>query len=365
MDKKFKILAFSLFFILSIPALVHILNFKTINPLSGAYTKTKKQAFNLDAWNNKTFQDNTEQVLEENIGLRPQIIRLINELNFFFFKELNPKGLIVGKQNYLYEKSYWDTHAGLDFIGSIKIKKSVNKLEEFQTILNENNTKLLFVIAPDKVSHYPEFLPPEYSNHELTDSNNYLELKKHLTNSNLNIIDFNPYFKQLKDTASFPLFPKYGTHWSMFSLNCVMDTISKKVSAILDKKLSVYKVDKLNINRTPQGTDYDIGNFLNLFHQLPGPKLAYPNYSFTNKGYQPNILSIGDSFYVNIHESEISSKLFNEHDFLYYMKRVYNNNGKLINLPNDYKNYDMIIIETSITNIYQLQYNLLKQRTFQ
>jgi hypothetical protein len=358
MKKNHKILGVFLFVLLCIPALHHILGLKDINPLKGAYILTPLPDLSYRSWNKQDYQQKFEKYIEDNIGFRPQIVKLTNQINYSLFKELNPQGIIIGEENYLYEAPYILSKAGKDFIGSDSLNQISKNIKSLQKELNKIKTKLLVILAPDKVTFYPEYLPKKYRDRTPTDSTNFKVFSNLLIQDSINHIDFNRLFLRWKDTSKYPLFPKYGTHWSSYGWTLAADTIIKKLEGISSQKYNQISIKNIELTENLRDTDYDIGECLNLLFKLPSHSMAYPSLVFDSIYKKPKVLVLGDSYYVNIAKSTIPGGVFQTHDFLYYNERLYGDENKEINLPSDFMNYDFVIIEATTANIRMLCYGL-------
>lgn len=361
MSRFQKILSIFILIVISIPGIYHITGLKVLNPLKGAYKTTKIPVFKFSSFRNLEFQEKFEKYIEDHIGLRPQIVKLTNQLNYSLFKELNPQGVVVGKENYLFEIPYIMTQAGKDYLGHDRLEKISSTLKWLQHELNHDSIYLLVVLAPDKVTFMPEYLPEKFQNRE-ADSTNYKIFAQLLKEHSIPHIDFNPLFLAWKDTSRYPLFPKYGTHWSSYGWYLAADTLVRKLEGMSAKKLNSILVEEIEVSTKLRDTDYDIGESLNLLQKLPGHPMAYPKLKFESKYHKPDALVIGDSYYVNIATSGIPKGIFNVHDFLYYNKRVYSNNNKEVKLPEDFKNYNFVIIEATTANIKLLKYGLFQNK---
>ena len=66
--------------------------------------------------------------------------------------------VVIGKENYLYEKGYIDAFFGVDFIGHDSIAISAYKLKMIQDTLAKLNKTLLIILAPGKGDFFPEYI---------------------------------------------------------------------------------------------------------------------------------------------------------------------------------------------------------------
>jgi hypothetical protein len=75
--------------------------------------------------------------------------------------------------------------------------------------------QVLVILAPGKASYFPEFIPDEMAT--ITKLNtNYEGYKAELKESTVPFIDAHQWFRNMKDTSRYPLFPKCGIHWSKY-----------------------------------------------------------------------------------------------------------------------------------------------------
>ncbi len=81
----------------------------------------------------------------------------------------------------------------------------------------------------------------------------------------------------------------------------------------------------LKCRMIPRGTDYDVGDALNIFFKIPDQEMPYPyGYHYEEEGKtKPNLMVIADSYYWTIYNLHDSKKLWNEQDFRYYDLQVF------------------------------------------
>ncbi len=130
-----------------------------IAELKGEFTKAPNPALTLQSWLDGSFQTQKENYLNENFGFRNTLVRLNNQIAFSFYHRARSKGVIVGKENYLYGDTYVNAYYGNDFLGKSKIQETVRKLQFLRDTLKKKNIDLMVVIVPGKASFFPEFLP--------------------------------------------------------------------------------------------------------------------------------------------------------------------------------------------------------------
>ncbi|PLX07482.1 MAG: hypothetical protein C0596_11155 [Marinilabiliales bacterium] len=273
-----KLLFAVLFICLFVPLLVKSLNLVNEQPLGGVTYKIDKPILTDSTWFNGEFQILAERYINENIGLRGTVIRINNQIDFTFYKKTGAEKVVIGKDNYLYENNYIDAYLGTDYIGDEKINSLSNQAKKCEEIMEDMSIKLLFVFAPGKASFYPEYIPENYPKLEKSTKTNYKEFKKSLQSNNLNYIDFNSWFINMKDTSTYPLFHKAGIHWSYYGMYLCADSLIKKVEKDINKDLPELSLENLEISSEQRHTEYDLGNLMNLYYPIKTYDLAYPSY---------------------------------------------------------------------------------------
>jgi hypothetical protein len=301
-----------------------ISGFFGLRELQGAYVETEKPVFSFGAWFKGDFQSQAELYLNEKTGMKPLLVGINNEIDFRFYKQTNAKDIIIGKKNYLFEENYIDAWTGKDFIGLDKANDFADLYEKAHRILAENGVELIFVFAPGKATYHPEYIPDTYIAQK-QDETNYGIMSNLISQSGFNTIDFNNWFLEMKDTASYPLFPKAGIHWSYYGVYMCADSLISFIDDLLDKDIPEIYMHAMERDYEQRHTDYDLGNLMNLLCKIPGPEMAYPQIAYiTENKYRPDVLVIGDSFYWNLYYSGIPSNVFKSLDFWYYNSSYYN-----------------------------------------
>lgn len=310
--------------ILLFPMLNDNLNLFKIKALNGAFKTLSKPKLDYKTWWNGTFQDSYTEYKSQSIKFRPVFVRINNQLDFSLFKKTNATKLVIGKQNYLFEDNYINAYTGKDFIGIAEINKKVKRALRVQQALENIGVDMIFVFLPGKATYFSEFIPNRFLN-SLSDSTNYKYFKEKTVNSGLNIIDYNDWFLRMKDTVNLPLYPKCGIHWSYYGMYLVADSLINFIDSRLSYDIPTLCLNSIEISEEQRGTDYDIGNTLNLLFPISTYPMPYPNISYNTEHKQkPKVLVIGDSYYWNMYYSGIPGNVFSKLDFWYYNHNIHN-----------------------------------------
>lgn len=338
-----------LFSLLFLPILQQVFEFKKLEPLKGALVTPKNVTFSKSDWLEGLYQEKKEIYVNSNFGFRDFFVRLNNQVDFNVFDKANAKGVIVGKDNYLYELDYIKAYTGEDFIGMDSISNSLKRLKLIHDTLEKLNKHLLFVFAPGKAAFIPEYIPDKYMN--LQGTTNYSVFSERIKKLGLNCIDFHKWFNDSKSISRYPLFPQQGTHWSTYGATLAMDSLMKKIEAIAGIQIPRLKYSSFRTGKA-YDMNYDIAEGMNLLYDINGYELAYPNINTVDSinKVKPRVLVIGDSFYWEIFYLGIGKCFNSNHRFWYYNKEVYPDSYtkqllvENLNLSQEIEKYDFIII---------------------
>src|SRR5688572_9508536 len=80
--------------------------------LKGAYTLSPDITFDFKNWFDGSYSEKKGDYLRYNFGFRPDFVRIYNQLRFWLFKASATEGVIIGKENYIYEKNYIEEYFG-------------------------------------------------------------------------------------------------------------------------------------------------------------------------------------------------------------------------------------------------------------
>jgi len=314
------ILILSLLFIPTVQKQCLIFN---IQPLRGDFVLAEEPGFSWQNYFTGEFQEKFEKSIQDNVNLKPLMVRINNQLDFSLFNVPHAEGIVIGKKGYLYELPYIDSYLGKDFAGKNYIDDQLRKLRFLQDELKKKNKNLIFVIAPGKGSFYPEYIPDIYEleKKEITNYDYYVKRSKDL---NINLIDFKNYFQLMKDTASYPLYPKCSIHWSTYGYTIAQDSLAKYIKKTQNIDMPDMVRTGMDFPDSTRDTDYDVGEGLNLLWKISIPKMAYPRISFKHvkSKRRPLVLTIGDSFYNCFFDAGISPNMFEQYGYWYYNREI-------------------------------------------
>ena len=313
--------------ILTLTASVLQSNFELIRekPLKGYYPRSDKPGlgfFSKQRWFSGEFQEITAVKVNNNIGFRISCIRLFNQVEYSLFGLAHAKGFTVGKRQYLFEEEYIHEYLGHYFIGKKAIDGKLSQLKNVSDSLSAYHIPLILVYEPGKASFYPEYIPARFHAEKRTLSN-YDYFVKRSGEFRIPFLDLNSSFLRMKDTTRYPLFPKYGMHWSIYGSHIAADTLSKYIACRTGSRMPAFRPESYQLSDKSPGTDYDIGDIFNLALPLAPARGIYPVVPFNS--IPPGTLSaliIADSYYINLVET-YGRKMFASQEYWYYNNKLY------------------------------------------
>lgn len=290
-------------------------------PLKGAISSPENSYINHHDWFSNSYQEKEESYLNETFGFRSLFIRINNQIAFSLFRKAKANGVIIGRNNYLFEENYIKAWYGTDFIGYDSIKGRMERLKFIKDSLAGLNKNILLVFAAGKGTFFPEYIPGKYHTQKAT--TNYEAHIELAASYGIPFIDFNVWFSENKDKSAYPLYPQYGIHWSHYGMVLAADSILAHLGQMRNADISRITIESIEMAQ-PRGEDYDIADGMNILLRLRSFDMAYPEIGFesTSGTEKPSVLVVADSYYWGMFNLGIS-KAFNKSHFWFYNKEIY------------------------------------------
>jgi hypothetical protein len=275
------------------------------------YQKQKKE-LNINTLHDRSYQNHLAEIAWQNTGFREFFSRSYNQLAFSLFDKTYNPYIIKGKHHELHLSGTIEDATGkmlLNRFSSVEAakaeaKKNVQATLALMDTLRQHDTQFLFVFCPSKPFVYPENLPQRYQDSiaDFSLEEYYIQLFKE---NGIPHIDFHNGFRAIKDTVSYPLFTRLGSHWANSTIPFVADSILRKMEEITAFKLPSVECVNLNLTRDYTAQDGELEPSLNLLFPLYKPKQPRPDcvLSDTLGTHRPNLLVVGDGNFVPFEKS--------------------------------------------------------------
>lgn len=340
-----------------LPAIQDKLHLIHEGDLRGDYRLENDTTFNFPAWFDGAYSIRKEKYLNDQFGMRNQFVRVKNQVYYSLFSIPCANDVVIGKEGFLYEEKYIKAYLGEDFVGEDLLNKRFNKLKFIQDTLKKLNKDLILLFAPGKASFYPEYIPEKYPNKRA--KTNYAVSVMMAKEKGLNYIDYGELFRMKKATSKYPLYPKTGTHWSIYGINYALDSMNRYIENLRNIRIRRFSYDEVVISDSLRESDGDIEGALNLFWKLPCFEMAYPKISYEDSigKKRLNLLSIADSYWMGFYFTFVPEKVYNYHAFWYYNNLIYDyyktdqgKNPVTLDFKTEISKYDVICIMAAEVN---------------
>lgn len=304
-----------------------LFKWKSTAPLQGAIELHEYVELNPKSWFSAQFQDGFEAFYNDHFGFRPEMIRLKNQWDYSLFNTLNARGIVMGKDDVLFDKAYLEAYNGLDYVGEDSIRKVVAQLKELQSLLEKHNRTFIVLFAPSKAHYFKDCFPENFPRKDGATTNYNVYLLE-MAAAQVNYFDFNQWFLEMKDTSECPLMVKNGIHWSQYGALLAANKMLRAVEKFSPYRLPEMVFDSIEQTSIPRFTDNDISRTLNLQYPLPSEENCYPQFRWlgADSSNRPKALVIGDSFYWNLFNIGLGRDVFQYGGFWYYNREIYPDN---------------------------------------
>lgn len=172
----------------------------------------------------KKFQSGWEAYFNDHFGCRKVLVMWHNKLKWSLFEEKNARNVLVGTGGWMFasEKRMVEHFRGALQFTEPELNDWQKLLEHRRDWLAQRGIKYLFVLAPDKQSIYPEYLPAWLKNlGGRTKVDQFFAYMK--THSTVEVLDLRPALLAAKKSA--PVYLKTDTHWNQLGVFIACENI--------------------------------------------------------------------------------------------------------------------------------------------
>lgn len=313
--------------LLSLPLLQSRLKIVDSGHLNGVIgVDTMIPTLSPECWLDGSFQQAVNDNVQYTAGFRPDFIRLRNQVDYTLFRKANAR-VVVGRNGNLFEQEYIDAYLGKDFAGVEKIRERVRKMKFIQDTLSRLGKNFVLVYAPSKVRYMPENLPGDAGKIK-PGPTNYSTYKQLATTAELRQIDFNAWFRDAGKKQRYPVYTRWGIHWTEYGAILAADSFQKFMKTLPHD----YFIPELvwNDNQEgavygPQRTENDLGNLLNLIVPVAEKNLFHPYLEITSDTtrQRPEAIYIADSYMWVWSDLGIPQRLNGNYQFWHYFNQAW------------------------------------------
>jgi hypothetical protein len=291
--------------------------------LTGQLISDTKPVFSKSSWFSGFYQTETDDYNNDHWAFKEIMVRWNNQMYYNLFRQIRVNGFVSGKEDYIFSEGYIFSAFGDDLIPEEDINTLLQKAKVVQDTLKAKGIDLLFVYAPGKGQYCKEYIQDKYVHPIQT--TNHARFVKSSREHGVNHLDLLSYFERLKSSTPYPLFPKFGHHWSFYGACIASDTIIGTIEHLQNRDLPDVSWKEIEVTDTSRSRDADVLKSMNLLHTpAQNMKLAYPNLLFENDSAKntTRVLTISDSYWYDQVYMGIPLNCFAGGQFWYYNNKV-------------------------------------------
>ena len=324
--QKIKGLLFYLaFLVIFLPLLVDKLHFIETSALKGSYKLADDTTFSLQGWLSGAYQRKKEQYLNDNTSFRPDLIRLINQIDYSMFDKCHAGWDVKGKDRCLFQFPYIDAYYGKDYAGYNQIYSRSTKLKAIQDTLGKLGKHLIVAFLPCKASFYPEYFPNDRveKTRGMTNFQAYRQLCDSL---GIHVVDMDTWFRSMKYTSREPLFSRQGTHWTVYGAILGGDSLIRYMEHLTGIAVEHPNWAETEHSKVPRMGDDDVASEMNLIFPVAEETLAYPKVKeIHDTGRRKiNAIYIGDSYMTKMVLNGVIQKMNKQCEYWSYFEEAHN-----------------------------------------
>lgn len=350
---------------LALPAFQTITRFRPELPLHGVEHASPQRlpALSFRGFTSERFQKELERWMDAHIGFRSKMVRTDNQLNYAVFGEISSSygsKLVLGTDGSLIEKLYIDLANGRMRADASRVRKLAKRISHLSKHLRRWQIPLIVLLTPSKVSVSPEIVPQHFRGPDFSPGGEvYDQLKRLLTERHVHVVDGREVALRLKREGKHPVFPKSGTHWSIYTACFIVADLVDTLSRAAHRSYRLPACEPPVYADQPLPFDRDLADLANVretsafFEKLPYPPPVQA------ERQQLKLLFVGGSFLWSVFHIFETQSLYSERTMLYYFKRRFDfpsgNEAPVRRKATDWKSeirrYDAVVIEINEANI--------------
>lgn len=337
--------------------------FKEI-PLHGAYTVPSDSALTWANWVSGDFQRTFTEATNYRIGFRTDFVRTRNQIDYSLFDQPHVDQVVKGKSNYLFRYTSYFVN-GSNFMAEELMRRNVLRLKKCQDSLMARGKFMLFVIAPEKMFYYKEYLPHD-SILNARCKRHYQLYSKFLEEYQCRYIDLNPVMLQQKGKTPHLIYSKGGFHWTQYGAYLGYDSILNYLRQKTNFSIPNLELQELKTEKTPWDPDVDIYKTCNLFIPLGEGMFTYPQVKTDSTLRTTTAVVSADSYFHAITWSGLFQKTFSpQSSFWYYNREINTPDNKVMHKRQEVDTKELLdkaqlyIVMYSIMNLEKFDYGFL------
>ena len=241
---------------------------------------------------NGSFQEEWGKWFTNNFYGQSMAVSCRNQIKYSLFHD-GSGGWICGKDRYLFSASQVERYLGRheDEVATEEYEKCASNVSQLQTSLESAGKKFVYILTPNKVEIYPEYLPwyeqiiVRYGVDRKRSA--HVRLVEAFDKYGVHYYDTTEDILRMKEEADFDAFAKTGHHWTFTACAAEMNAIFSGIGP-MTAGIDYPQINVVGISDEVCHYDLDILNTQNVLYKhnqdvrYQSPVIEYPKISDTN-----------------------------------------------------------------------------------
>ena len=177
---------------------------------------------------NTAFPEEFDEYFSENFALRDEMITADALLQYGVFRQSSSDKVVAGRNGWLYFAETTDDYTGESALSDRGIFCMQKTLELMNEYLEQNGITMVYVVAPNKNSIYPEYMPRSIL--ASSQPSNLERLSKRMTESEY-YVDVQSVLREYKKNSKADIYHKTDSHWNNIGAMKVYEAIESNIAA--------------------------------------------------------------------------------------------------------------------------------------
>lgn len=338
-----------------------------VRELKGDFFETEMPKPNLRSLYDGSWQRQTEKYARGHYGFHEAAIRLYDQMVWSGFGLSTNKGVIAGKDGYLYERYFVEDHYESRMYKYTNDPETLlamfdteaRRLAKVQELLREQGTTLFVAVLPGKDFLFPEYLPRQDTMTRTPGPRAYPEYLHAFDRHGVQYVDVLGWFLRVQDSVPYPLMYPQGTHWSNIAATYAFDSIMRYMQGIGGAPIRPVNIGKPYTDKVRE-PDNDLAQLLNVVVTPREKEYWYVDVSYPTPAPQskPGLIVIGDSFFWTITYNYPPDSLFRYTHYWFYNNTVYfdpeHDNVSQVDLRKALADADYVMLNYCSGQLYDL-----------
>lgn len=171
---------------------------------------------------NTEFFEKLDKYTNDHFAFRDVLVNAFNTIDVFLLHDYNGKNAVIGKNNHIFYGETVDDYLGVGQLTGDQISAIANYLADLQKELGEKGIRFAFMVAPNKATIYPEYMPDYLQPSD--SARNITMLYDALSDRGVASIDASKVLISAKSSRS--VYYEHDSHWNNYGAMLVYNQIA-------------------------------------------------------------------------------------------------------------------------------------------